>query len=56
MEPCPSNEGWSEGPVASLRVQAEVVNPASVSDARTSHLVVRRDMGEPFLLTLRCGG
>ena len=56
MDPCPSNEGWSEGPVASLRVQAEVVNPARASDARTSHWVVRRDMGKSFHLTLRCGG
>jgi hypothetical protein len=42
--------------VASLRVQAVVVNPASASDPSTSHLVVIRDMAKPFHLMVRCGG
>jgi len=42
--------------VASLRVQAVVVKPASASDASTSHLVVVRDMAKPFHLMVRCGG
>jgi len=52
LAPCPSNDGfgWSDGPVASFLVQALVVKPANVSDARTSHLVVVRDMGKPFHL------
>ena len=40
----------SDGPVASLRVQAADVRVARVSDAIASHLVVERDMGIPFQL------
>jgi hypothetical protein len=54
LAPCPSNDGagWSDGPVVSLRVQAAEVRAASVRDARTSHLVVGRDMGRPLRLVV----
>ena len=50
FEPWFSKAGvtWSDGPVASLRVQAAEVSAASVSEARTNHLVVERDMAFPF--------
>jgi hypothetical protein len=40
----------SDGPVASLRVQAADVKVARVSEAIASHLVVERDMVFPFQL------
>ena len=48
--PCVSNAGVvdSDGPVASLRVQAAEVRVARVSEAIASHLVVERDMVFPF--------
>ncbi len=38
----------SDGPVASLRVQAAEVRVARDSEAIASHFVVVRDMGFPF--------
>jgi hypothetical protein len=51
FEPWFSNEGvtGSDGPVASLRVQAAEVSEARVSEAIASHFVVVRDMGFPFI-------
>jgi hypothetical protein len=47
FDPCISKDGagWSDGPVASVRVQAAEVRVAAASDAITSHFVVERGMG-----------
>ena len=52
FDPWFSNAGvtGSDGPVASLRVQAAEVRVASVREPIASHLVVERDMGTPFQL------
>jgi hypothetical protein len=43
--PWASNDGVTEGPVASLRVHAVERTGTSVRKARAIHLAVRRDMG-----------
>jgi hypothetical protein len=55
--PCASNDGavWSDGPVASFRVQAVEVRAASVREPKTIHLVVGRDMGASHVGGLRKG-
>ncbi|MBA3498692.1 MAG: hypothetical protein H0T86_16460 [Gemmatimonadales bacterium] len=50
FDPWFSNAGvlGSDGPVASLRVQAVEVKAASASEAKATHFVVVRDMVFPF--------
>ena len=57
FEPWFSNAGaaWSDGPVASMRVQALDVIPAMVRAASRIHLVVERDMATPFHWLLGMG-